>query len=490
MFKTLIIKEIQESILNLRFLFIFLICIVLIPVSFYLGADEYKTRKEHIDNLEKLYIQKNEGKVKYNMEAEGYRRPSPYSIFCIGLENYFPDKAVTGREKGMQFSRQWGLNNPLSLLIGKMDFVYVVCLIMSLLVFSLTFSSISGEKENGTMRLILSNQVPRWKVIFAKIFGPFILFSISFITGILLGVILLQVTKSGVEMNASFFMVLFLITVMSLLFLFTIFNIGTFLSIISKSTYLSMILSLLLYIFFALLVPKLSPMIAQVIYPVKSIQVHNTEKNMLVEQKTREREDSKKELMNKIKTRYGLPLSLEELDKIPEKRAFYNKNIEPMYDDQSKLIDEKYNRELESEISGIENAYQYKINAQKGIALNISRLSPFSSYINLIADVSSTGFSEVENFNAQAQKFQYNVKVEIYDKVIIKRYYDQYGYFTKFDNKGLDEKKAVVPRISNYEYLKPSYVIYKNWPDLLLVCSFAILFFMACVVGFLKYDVR
>ena len=115
----------------------------------------------------------------------------------------------------------------------------------------------------------------------------------------------------------------------------------------------------------------------------------------------------------------------------------------------------------------------------------------FRGFFNLISDISSTGFLEVENFNSQAQKFQYNVKVDIYDKVIIKRYYDQGGYFSKWENKeGFDEKKAAVPRISNYKYLISSYAIYRNWPDLLLICSFAILFFMACVVGFLRFDVR
>jgi ABC-type transport system involved in multi-copper enzyme maturation permease subunit len=332
--------------------------------------------------------------------------------------------------------------------------------------------------------------VPKWKIIIAKIVGPYMLFAISFLSGILLGIILLQLTKSGIEMNAYFFKVLLLISFMSLLFLFTIFNIGIFLSVVSKGTYLSMISSLLLYIFIALLVPKLSPMLAQVIYPVKSIQVHNTEKNMLLEQKTSERENQKKELMTKLKNSYGVPLSLSELDEAPEKEATYNKIIVPMYDEQTTLIDEKYNKEMENEISKIENAYQQKISKQKGIALNISRLSPFISYINLISDISSTGFSEVENFNEQAQKFQNSVKADIYNKIIVKKYYDSGGYRTRSEYNDFDSEKAMVPRISAYKYLTPSYAIYKNWPDLLLICSFAILFFMACVVAFLKYDVR
>jgi ABC-type transport system involved in multi-copper enzyme maturation permease subunit len=490
MFKTLFIKEIQESILNLRFFFIFLICIVLIPLSFYLSGDEYKHRKEHINNLEIHYLQQNEGNIRYDIRAEGYRPPSPYSIFCLGLENYLPDKVVTSREGNLQFERQWGINNPISLLTGKIDFLYVVCFIMSLLALSLTFNSISGEKENGTLRLMLSNQVPKWKIIVAKIIGPYTIFAISFIVGILFGLIVLLVTNTGIEFNTAFIKVLLLVVLFSLLFLFILFNLGIYISIIGKSTFLAMIISLFIYVLFSMLIPKISPMMAQVIHPVKSLQVHNTEKNLLWEQIVNDRENEKKKLMNKLKTDVDLPLSLEELDKNPGQRKLYDDIIEKEYDEQIKPIDEKYNDRLVSEMSKIEAAYQHEITIQKGIAINVSRLSPFSSYINLIADFSSTGFSEMENYQEQAKLFNDFVRSEIYDKLVLKRYYDAYGYLQRLDNKGFDNKNVAVPRIANYQYMKTSYVITKNWPDLLLICLFAILFFTLSVTGFHKYDVR
>jgi hypothetical protein len=183
-------------------------------------------------------------------------------------------------------------------------------------------------------------------------------------------------------------------------------------------------------------------------------------------------------------------LSLGELDKTPEKRAFYNEKIEPLYDEQTRLLDEKYNKELEVDLTRIDNEFLQKTNTQKAIALNISRLSPVSSFYNLITDLSSTGFLEIENYNAQAQKFQFNVKADIYDKVKIMKYYDQYGYLRKVDDKGFDSHTAEVPIISDYTYLKPSYVVDKNRADFMLICAFTIIFFMACVVAFIRFDVR
>jgi ABC-type transport system involved in multi-copper enzyme maturation permease subunit len=490
MLKNLIFKEIQESIINFRFLFTFLICIVLIPLSFYLGADEYKNRKEHIDNLEKLYIQQHEGNIRFDMNAEGYRSPSPFSIFCLGLENYLPDKVVTSREGSMQFERQWGINNPVSILTGKIDFLYVVCFIMPLLVFSLTFNSVSSEKENGTLRLVLSNSVSKWKILAAKIAGPYLLLAISFVSGIILGVILLLLTNKGVVMNPSFAGILVIVLLLSMLFLFVLFCIGTYISIAGRSTFLSMIASLFVYVIFAMLIPKLSPMMAQVIHPVKSIQVHNTEKNILREEITANRENEKRELMRSLKEQYGLSQRISDLDDNQEQRQVYDNVIVPDYNARTLLIDEQYGAQLASDLSGIDKAYENEINIQKAIALNIARLSPFSAFINLVADLSSTGFSEMENYRQQAGQFQDYVRNEVYDKVISRRYYDEGGYFQSWEQVGSGIDQDVVPRITGYRYMEPAVVISRDWPDLLLICLFAILFLTASFTGFLKYDVR
>ena len=490
MFKTLFFKELQESILNMRFYFTLVLCITLIPLSFYLGADEYKNRKIHIADLEKKYLEIHEGNIRYNIQAEGYRPPSPLSIFCLGLENFLPDKIVVQRDGIAEFKRQWGLNNPISLLTGKIDFLYIVSFIMSLLALALTFNSVGGERESGTLRQILSNQVPRWKVILAKITGPFSIFAVCFTIGILAGLLVLQIPDSGIDYTRHFYTSFFIMYVFSLLFLFALFNLGTLISIISKNTFLAMTISLLLYVTLAMLIPKVSPMIAQVVYPVKSIQVHNTEKKMLVEQLTNERENEKREVMTSLKTDVGLPLSLRDLDHNPELRKIYDNSIVPAYDQKVGEIDRKYNERLVSEINKTEYVYQQKLTTQKRIALNISRLSFFSSFINIISDLASTGLSEIENFYDQSKQFNYVVKTEIYDKLVLKRYYDAGGYSSSIDPGDFYETDHEVPRISDYQYQSPGDVLKNNWPDFLLICFFSVLLFSLSITTFLRYDAR
>ncbi len=489
MFKALLIKEIHESLLNMRFMFTFVLCIVLIPLSFYLGYENYKTKMNHIVELENKYLEQYSGNVSPNINAEGYRKPSPYSIFCLGLENHLPDKAIISNDGNPKFDKAFGLNNPLALLTGKIDFIYVVCFILSLLVLALTCNSINGEKENGTLKLITANPVPRWSVIVAKITGPFTLISISFITGILAGTVLLLTKSKYINFSFDFMMVILVLTGTSLLFLFIIFNAGILISILSKNSFSSMVISLFVYVILAMLIPKVSPMLAQAIYPVESVQVHNKKKDMLLSQLIREKESDKKEFMKQLKMGADLPLSLGELDKYPKKRKYYDDVIKKKYDQGAGTIDAEYDEKIASALLKLEKAYNIKADKQKKIAFNLSRISPVISYINLTSDLASTGLSEVNNYRQQAYLFGEGVQTSIYDKVIIKKYYDAYGYEHSRDLK-YDPENIEVPAIRNYHYANIAVVFHQNWVDFILLCFFSIALFTLSVFMFIRYDVR
>ena len=99
MLKTLILKEIHETIINMRFLIAALICIVLIPLGMYVSLKDYERSFEGYQTSMRLYQERTEGRVQpTNFEAEGYRPPSALSMFASGLENFLPDKVVTSSD--------------------------------------------------------------------------------------------------------------------------------------------------------------------------------------------------------------------------------------------------------------------------------------------------------------------------------------------------------------------------------------------------------
>ena len=196
MFRHLIIKEIQEIVTNTRSLFVLLICVLLIPLGLYVSTKEYEQNKAAYKDAKQMYEEHNIDNKRMNFIAEGYISPSPLSIFSSGLSGYLPNKITTDSKGVWHTENEYGINNPVALLFGKIDFYFIITIILSLLAFIVTFNSITGEKESGTLRLTVANAVPRWKIILSKITGSYIVFLVSFLAGTILGLVLLTLTTS------------------------------------------------------------------------------------------------------------------------------------------------------------------------------------------------------------------------------------------------------------------------------------------------------
>jgi hypothetical protein len=99
---------------------------------------------------------------------------------------------------------------------------------------------------------------------------------------------------------------------------------------------------------------------------------------------------------------------------------------------------------------------------------------------------------EIGNFTRQAERFQEQVKLTVYDKFT----YHQYGagrrYFIYYEdvNGSTLKGKIPVPGMYDYRFNSVREVIVNRWIDILLLALYTILFFAGSFVRFLRYDVR
>ena len=100
MLSTLILKEIHETIINMRFLVATLLCLVLVPLGIYVTLNDYEQRLSDYRNASELYQDRSEGQISGTFKAEGFRPPSPLSVFAEGLGLSLPNKAITSRRGG------------------------------------------------------------------------------------------------------------------------------------------------------------------------------------------------------------------------------------------------------------------------------------------------------------------------------------------------------------------------------------------------------
>lgn len=483
MIKTLILKEIKDIVTTFRFLVINIVCIVTIPLGIYLSLNEYEFQLEEYGNEKQMYHNASENNIIHNFIAQGFRPPSSLSVFTHGLEDNLPYKVLINRDE-KKIETRLVFKEFYDVLYGYLDYSFIVSIILPIFVFIFSFSLICGEKEKGTLKLMLSNPIPKWKIIIAKIIGNFISFIIPFIIAFILGIMILNISNTFSISTNNYLSIIF-IFLTSIVFLFLLFNLGILISISTYNSATSIVILSLIWMIIVFFIPQISPMIGQIIYPIKSQEFIDSELNMIKYNLNRELIRKEDELLNNIFLKHGI---------IPTQvspKNFTNDDIQTVlasFDKDIAYLREEYEKRINNEIKKLENQYEIRKDNQYNLIKNISRFSPVCCYKYMLAELTGTGFSEIDNFNNYADEFQYNVQHDIYDNWIYKRYRigeNVYSYYSQ-----VDKKTLLVPHINNYTHVKLKEVINYILIDMCIIIIVTIIFFIICFVKFIKYDVR
>jgi ABC-2 type transport system permease protein len=123
---------------------------------------------------------------------------SSTAVFSVGQADVLTlDAPVTTSAIQRTKADKAGFENPLSFLAGRFDLSFVVVYLLPLFVLALSFNILSGERERGTLQLLLSQPLKLKSLLTAKAFAQFIL---------ILGLVLL-VSLAGVFLTRPEFTV-------------------------------------------------------------------------------------------------------------------------------------------------------------------------------------------------------------------------------------------------------------------------------------------
>lgn len=486
---TIIKKEILEAIIGFRFLIALLLCLFLIPLGTYVNLKNYEQRRnDYLDSMQ-LYQQRAKGQITYDFPAEGYRPPSILSIFTIGLEYFFPNKIITSRNGNFQMISESSINNPDSLLFGKTDLLFNVSIVISLLALIFTFNIISGEKQQGTLSLIMSNPIPRWQILLGKLIGNYIVFLVPFLLSIIIALIVLNISESIPLFSTEIFIAFLSIFFISLLFILSMFLLGILVSTLTFQPITSIVVLLFVWTLLALSIPKISPMLAEVVYPIKSYQVLTLQQELV-------RRDIEEELDRKRRALYDeIAISMTwspESGNIEQAEIQKSaRKAQRKYDKEKMPLEEEYQQRIVKEMRKLEQDYINKCYIQRAIARNISRISPISCYTYLMTEISKTGVLEMINLKNNAQRFQDEVEKDIYNQYIISQYGGIGGgktIATRWEN-GFDPMKVSVPQLQ-YSFTTLSQALQTELVDIVLLVFFNLVFVITSHMCFLRYDVR
>jgi ABC-type transport system involved in multi-copper enzyme maturation permease subunit len=265
-------KEILHNLLSLRFILLLLLIISLFASSGFVFVAKYRIQSddywkstnknlaafsERADQLYKLAF--------YDQEI--WRKPKALT-FCVGgheksLPNCFGTDAF--------ISAWWtkGRHNFLLHRFGDLDWVFIISLPLSFMALFFTYDCICREREAGTLRLILSRPIPRYKVLVGKYAGAMVTIVLPLFVGLFVSLIII-ISSGIIELHTNDWTKILVIVLLSILYLSIFILLGIFIS--SRMTYStnSMVVLLLIWVGLVILVPCFGRAVSDIFYKIPS----------------------------------------------------------------------------------------------------------------------------------------------------------------------------------------------------------------------------
>jgi len=249
MLKLLIEKELKNIIQSPKFLATFITCSILIIMSVALGINEYNNALRQYNTARNLTKQEmTQARSWLGVSAKSFREPNPLQILSAGVNNDIGRYSLINGRSEVKLQNSIYSDDPIFAVFQYVDFTFIVTVIFSLFAILFTYNSINGEREEGTLRLVFSNSVPRSTYISAKFIGSWLGLVIPLMIPILIGLLMLflfKVPLSGVQWISIIILIL-----MAILYLTFFSAFGVFVSSLTKYSSVSFMILLVAWILF------------------------------------------------------------------------------------------------------------------------------------------------------------------------------------------------------------------------------------------------
>ena len=259
---TLIRHELLMNLMTFRFLVTVIASMSLVLAGSIVLTDNYERR---LASYNKDFQRHQEG----NFSGRTYssfmpsldRAPNPLSLFNQGLDKRAKNslQVKIGEVPFLwgNVSRHTGFSNPFRYLLSDIDLVSVFQILFSLLALVFAYDAIAGDRENGTLRLILVNPVRRGLIVWSKYLGAMLCLTLPLLMSFLL-TLLLQLQSNAIHYGPDDFLRIGGIFLTTVVYTSTFYLLGLFISSVIHRTATSLIVSMFIWVALTLLYPNVS----------------------------------------------------------------------------------------------------------------------------------------------------------------------------------------------------------------------------------------
>ena len=387
-------REIYDNLNSLRFALTTVLLLALMVTNAVRHLREHPKRVQRYQNAvtESLNHLTNRADASlYTLAQYGpgnfYKKPSPLHFCANGGEPLLPDTVevdeppvfATDSEGNSTLEGVWSLSYPDANLqnknvgpdVSQVDWAFIIGYVLSLIALLFTFDAISGERERGTLRLMLANSIPRHTVLIGKFLGALLSISIPFILAVLVNLLLIS-TANIVHLTTEAWGRLGIIFCLALLYTSLFLALGLLVSTRVQRSAVSLMILLLTWVTFVVFMPSTLASIASSFSPAVSFDEFWKRRNPIQEN-----------LWDKYKE--GLRSSKLDDRGLRAKSEFYTENAER---------EERWHEErLKYQSSQVRRAHA------------ITGISPATLLQHLIEAFAGTGFERHLQFVENTQRY-------------------------------------------------------------------------------------
>ena len=459
MLSLLIRKELLDHLRSLRFAMACIICpVVVLSSVFVLARDfrdasfDYRTNQlMHADQLQ-------ETRFPHELTTNGVFVDTPLNPMKVFFSGVDDAHTSTVRVSAMAApERQANLEmNPVSLLFPVMDLTFVAGIIMSLLAIAFSYDAFSGEKDLGTLKVVLSYSVPRDLLLLAKWIGGCVALLTPFLMSILLGLVVTLLFPQ-IDLRSSDWASLGLALLGALVYLSTIYALGLLVSARTHLPSTSITVLLLIWVVMVLVLLILAPHVARIAVETPTMQAVESEKARL-------KQEEQGKFIREWQAYIG---PAQEADTpVSEMVATYQKLESAM----TATVNERRRK--------IDADFQRRMDEQIDLTRTLAKVSPAALFAISVCDFAGTGVRETSHQRASLDRYATT--------------WAEYAY-SKFDP-AIYEGDAQLeiedyPRY-DYEQMPFDERFAQTSMDMLILVLWNISFLLAAWVSVTRYDVQ
>lgn len=474
-------REFLEHVLSSRFLIaLVLSSLILVTSVVALGAAYEEDRDAYASQQDALGQSDDSFSTTLREMHRHLARPNLLSIFVGGPgDAYRAQEGDVGFEGPLQqqtFEPQGGSSSPANTRFDPLDLGFVAAVVMTFMAVIFSFDAVSGEKERGTLKLVLANPVPKDAVLLGKYLGGLASILIPFAISLVLG--LATLAFLGIDLPAGAWTRLATILGLTILLLSAFYLVGLLVSSLSRRSSTALLTLTLVWLVLVFGVGNVAAVVAKETTPTTSGADLQAQERAINDAASAEAEPYQEQIFALFQKRQQGNLTAEEEQRLQVAQT---------------ETDRIYG-EAEEKREALRTTALRQLDDQLRRAEAISSVSPAESFRSLATAVARSDYWSFREATAAAEEYQREVERA------------RAEWEEDHPTGGFGNARMVTigpggvrtigddfePPVMHYEpaSLKSQLVSGASVRDLLVLLAYNLGAFVAAYVAFLRYDVR